>query len=253
MGASGSIMAGMYGVQAINAYSTGQNNANAIKGQAAYTSMIARSNERLSEMSAIDALKQGDLAAGKIRRDASRVRGAQKVNLAAQGIDINSGSAVDLQTETETMSQYDIDTAKNNAWRAAWGYRVQANNFEGQARMAEIGGKYGARATVLTAGIQAAGYAAQAGYQYQKGQNTEDILGKMGKETKLPADNNDDPAGKTRNVASVDPKTGMGWHPDDGKSGPGFYGSSPRRTRQNPFGGPDMTSSWWIQYDEETA
>lgn len=263
-------MAGMYAVQAVNAYSTGQNEARAIRGKAAYDSMMARSNERLSLMNADDATKRGDLAAGKVRRDASRTLGAQKVNAAAQGLDINSGSAADLQAETQNMSEADINTIKNNAWREAWGYRVQANNYEGQARMTEIGGKYGAKATALTGGIQAAGYIAQGGYAYQKGQNTEDILGKMGKVTQLPADNNDDPAAKTRDIASVgkDGKTdnersqdqtagdlkkssyGKDWREEK-------YGANFRdryRSRTNPFTGEQMTSSWWINYDDgETA
>ena len=59
--------------------------------------------------------------------------GAQYVAQAANGIDVNSGSAVMTRTSSAIVGKYDALTVRQNAERTAQGYLNQGANFTGQA------------------------------------------------------------------------------------------------------------------------
>jgi hypothetical protein len=166
------------------------NESEAQKAQGDYQRSMYRINARLAEFQAEAAISRGDREAARLIRqgykDSSTVRkagkrtaGAQRVALAAQGIDIGSGSALDVVQETEAMSEIDqfevqrtaeLDalTTKNNAWREAWGLKTQASNYESEARFALSSAKNKARNTLLTGGLTGLAYGTAAGGLYSK-------------------------------------------------------------------------------------
>ncbi len=117
-------------------------------------------NARYSELQAKDAERRGTLAANRKRLEGRQVQGAQRAALAAQGLDVNSGTAAIVQGETQTLSELDAITIKNNAFREAWGHRVSAITDRSRGRFASMAGRYGARNTLLTGGLQAFAYGA---------------------------------------------------------------------------------------------
>lgn len=132
--------------------------AEATKAQAKYNEQQARSAEMMAKMQADDALERGDSEAARVRKQGKQVVGAQRAMMAAQGLDLSSGTAQDLQTESYLTSADDALRVKNNAYREAWGYKAEGANKRAQARMESIGAKYSARSTLLTGGMQAAAY-----------------------------------------------------------------------------------------------
>ena len=62
-----------------------------------------------------------------------------------------------LQYEAERQIDTDITRIRNNAWRESWGFKVEAINFESEARIAQISGKRRAEAA------RAGGFAGAAG------------------------------------------------------------------------------------------
>lgn len=68
---------------------------------------------------------------------AGRTKGSQRAALAANGIAIGEGSASELQASTDIVKELDVNQIKSNALTQAWGYRMQAANYSGQALMAE--------------------------------------------------------------------------------------------------------------------
>ncbi len=246
MGASSSIMAGAYGVQGLNSIVSSRNQAQAIKLQGAYQKQQADANARLAMIRADDASRAGDLKAGAARRKGSAILGAQRVAAAAQGVDINSGSAADLQLETDQMSEIDVNQIKNNAWREAWGYQVQANDLIAQGNMAATSAKYNARATVLTGNINAAASFMQAGANYQKGNentpqgfkpdpNGESVFGKndTGEGGSIFSKDAQEESAKSLEQSDYN---------DDWRN---YRGGG--RSRSNPlYPGYGMTDSWWI-------
>lgn len=152
MGATGILTAlGAAGTMA-NSYQQSQ----AIKAQARYQSSMLESNRRLADIQAEDAIKRGKDEALKVKRQTKQIVGAQRAAMAAQGLDLGADDALAIQEETRQLGAEDAQTVKNNAWREAWGYRVQAENYSNQATMTSLAAKNEARNTLLTGGLSAA-------------------------------------------------------------------------------------------------
>lgn len=111
---------------------------------------ILRRNAALAEISAVDALERGKEDARLHRSKVRQIIGSQRARLAAQGIDIESGSALDVQVSTATVGEYDAITIENNAAREAWGYRNQVSDFQLRADIAEQTGRADRTGTLLT-------------------------------------------------------------------------------------------------------
>jgi hypothetical protein len=62
------------------------------------------------------------------------VIGTQRAEFAAQGVDVGSGSAVDVQKDTAYQGEIDALTLRTNAAREAWGYTVEAQGETLQAQ-----------------------------------------------------------------------------------------------------------------------
>lgn len=129
---------------------------NAYKMQAAYEKNAYDWNARIAEIQAQDAVDRGEKAANELKKNTRRLIGAQRAALAAQGIAIDEGDALDIQLETAELGAADAQEIKNNAWREAWGYRVNALDLRGKGSFAELSGKTAARNTLLTGGMNIA-------------------------------------------------------------------------------------------------
>lgn len=125
-------------------------------------------NKKLAEEQAEDAIKRGEKDASLLKKRGKQVKGAQRAALAAQGIEVDSGSAADLQADTDEAVQLDVQAAKNNAWREAWGYRAQALSYGFQGEMEYAASRTKARNTLITGGLGAIGSGIDA-YGYRKG------------------------------------------------------------------------------------
>lgn len=157
----GTIAAIAFGVNAIGQLIGSAGEANAQREQGEYQKHMSEVNAKLAEDQGADAIKLGDLEAGQVARKGAAVRGSQRVAYAAQGIDVNSGVAAEVQADTEALSQIDQLTIKNNAWRTAWGYKVEALNSRSKGEFAKIAADKSANNTLLTGGLKALGSATQ--------------------------------------------------------------------------------------------
>lgn len=118
--------------------------------------IISESNQRIAELKGKEALRRGGERAAKSKREFKKLRGKQRAALAAQGIDIGTGSAQDIQEETEVVSELDALTIKTNAAREAFGIRAGGRGEAFAGRLEERAGKIGAFSTLLTGGLRAA-------------------------------------------------------------------------------------------------
>lgn len=117
---------------------------------------IYKANESISRMQAEDAIKRGHELEARSRQRTRKLRGSQRTALAAQGIRLDAGSALDIQMETEDFGELDALTIKNNALREAFGYRSQARVSSMQGQLADSAAKNEAIQTLLTGGMKAA-------------------------------------------------------------------------------------------------
>jgi len=84
---------------------------------------------------AISALEQGDVAGAQTRRRGRELAGEQRVALSA-GRQLGTGSALDIETGTETLINRDAVTIHNDAMRRAWGLQTQGDfaRWEGKTQ-----------------------------------------------------------------------------------------------------------------------
>lgn len=114
---------------AIGSYFSAATQKATLKGQAA----IADTNARIAELGAQSILNQGQQQVGALTLKAGQLKSSQRAAMAANGIDLGTGSAVEIQASTDIMKEIDSNTLTANAVRSAWGYRTQAVNFENEA------------------------------------------------------------------------------------------------------------------------
>ncbi len=115
----------------------------------AYAAAQSEQNAQYKEAAAVDAEKRGAVQADQYRRQVGQMIGTQRAGFAANGIDVNSGTAAEIQDDTAAIGEFDALTIANNAAREAWGYRVGAQNDLSNATMARKNAKSSASGSIL--------------------------------------------------------------------------------------------------------
>jgi hypothetical protein len=159
MGAAGLMAAG--GAQAGGSLISAYSQARAVRAQGRYEARSARLNTQLADLQADDAIARGETDLQAQLRQTKVLSGAQRASMAAQGIDLGMGSAQDIGLETKTLGAMDALQLRNNAFREAFGYRVQATEAAHRGRMARISSRSQARSGLITGGMRAVSDLAQ--------------------------------------------------------------------------------------------
>ena len=106
-----------------------------LKSQLRYQAAIAEINQRLSESSTQQALRQGEQQAATTTMKYGAMKSQQRAAMAANGVDLGVGNAAEVQASTDILKDIDKQTIEANAVRAAFGYRMQGTGFANQALM----------------------------------------------------------------------------------------------------------------------
>jgi hypothetical protein len=148
-------LSALYAVQGISQVGETYVQQGAIRDQDKYQKSQAAISQRRLEIQAKDAEARGSEAAGKINRETTKIRGAQRAGYAGQGVAMDSGTPGMVGAETELYGGLDALTAKNNAWREAWGLRSEAAQVGQESRMKSLEAKTNRRSTIITGGLSA--------------------------------------------------------------------------------------------------
>ena len=123
---------------------------------AQYGKAMAEQNAKLAEQQGLASLRQGALEQERIARRARQVQGQQRALYGASGVDISSGSPLEIQASTEYMAAQDKALVRYNAELKKWGFDVESANYKAQAQQygnmgksAIVGGLLGAGSTIL--------------------------------------------------------------------------------------------------------
>ena len=149
MGTTATIGMTVFGMQ------QAQTDSDAIKAESVFRANQMEFNARLKEKQAEDSLKRGHEAVTEQRKRTKRVIGTQRAALAAQGINIDDGSALAIQEDTAMIGELDALTIKNNAWREAWGHKAEAADLKSSANFTRVAGEYEAKQAIVTGGLSA--------------------------------------------------------------------------------------------------
>lgn len=125
--------------------------------QGRMAAQAGRNNEIMAGYAAENALAQGEEAAAAAVRQGEAVKGAQRAAFAGGGVDVNFGTARDLQEQTDFFAQNDAATARGNARRDAWALRYQGATAAAEGRAARRNSYLSAGATLLGAAGTVAG------------------------------------------------------------------------------------------------
>jgi len=129
----------------------------ATSNAASYSATVAQNNALIAQQNAKYAEQSGAQQAMVTSLKSAARGGKIKAAQAANNIDVNSGSAVDVQAGERQAGQLDTETVLNNAELQAYGYRSQATSFEAEAGLkqeeaeqAPIGAGLGAAGNLLS-------------------------------------------------------------------------------------------------------
>lgn len=123
-----------------------------------YQAKVAENNATIAQQNADAATQAGETQAAQKSRQGAERQSAVKAAIAANGLDVNTGSPVDVEAGGREVAATDTETTLHNALLTAYGYRTQETGYEAQAGLdtqassaAEIGGDIGAAGSFLNA------------------------------------------------------------------------------------------------------
>lgn len=100
-----------------------------------YQAAVSRNNQKIAEWQAQNEIAKGQEAEIEQRRKIAALKGSQRAGLAAKGLDISTGSALNILTDTDYLGELDVANIRSNAERAAWAARVQGSNEAANAEL----------------------------------------------------------------------------------------------------------------------
>ena len=113
---------------------------------------VQEQNARNQEIMAVDAVKRGGQEETKLRRRMAILRGQQRAQAAASGLNVDAGSMADIQDASMVEGEHDVSTNALNHAREAWGHNVQATNHKNAASAARAAGRNAFMGGLLGAG-----------------------------------------------------------------------------------------------------
>jgi opacity protein-like surface antigen len=100
-----------------------------------YQAQVAQNNAITANQNAVYSEHAGQTQATQASLKSAEKQARVKGALAANGIDVNSGSAVDVQESQREVGKLDTETTMANANLQAYGYRTQQAGFESQEKL----------------------------------------------------------------------------------------------------------------------
>lgn len=114
-----------------------------------YKSDIAAINQEIADEQSNVAIRRGVQQEHQLRREYAQLRGTQRAIMAAQGLDLEEDTALNIQLDTKRQEELDVLTLRNNTMMEAWGYKVSSYNYSQQGKIAKKEGNLGALETVF--------------------------------------------------------------------------------------------------------
>ena len=128
------IIAGIAGIAGagISAYGALYQGA-ATKEAASYQAAVAANNQIIANQNAQYAIQAGQQQAEAVSLKGAAQIAKVKAGLAANNIDVNTGSAKNVEVSQAETSQLDTETVLNNQELQAYGYRAAATSYGAQS------------------------------------------------------------------------------------------------------------------------
>ena len=172
MATMANISMGMQGIGMVMQYQGQKAQAQAQQQQYDYQAQVNENNKQIAEWQAQDAVDRGSVKEKQHRIKVSQLKGRQRSVLAASGVEVDDGSALDILGDTAELGELDALTIRSNSEREAYDYKVAAMNQGAQAGINRVSGQNAASAGrygAMTSLLSGAGSIADKWYGYKYG------------------------------------------------------------------------------------
>jgi hypothetical protein len=143
----------------------GQYSASMAEGR--YGRAVGNMNAQLALQQAEDANRVGEQEAAKRLRQGGQDASSERARYAAQGINVDTGSAAQTQEDVRKAAEQDAVTIRKNAAMQAWGFGMDAVNSRAKGNMAYRAGRNEGLSSLISGGLQFTRYATES---YNAGQ-----------------------------------------------------------------------------------
>lgn len=120
--------------------------------QGKYQQQLAERNADLEDRSRRDAIARGETDQLQHYRKLSQALGEARLKSTASGLDVNFGSAADLESDIALMGYEDSATISQNTTKEVKGYDINAANYRSEGAAARMKGKAAQTAGFISAG-----------------------------------------------------------------------------------------------------
>lgn len=117
------------GVGALGAIQQGK----AAKASATYNAEVATNNANIAKQNASFAAQEGTANTEAAQMQSRAKVGAIAANQGASGVDVNSGSSLDVRSSAAELGELNALTVRSNAARQVYGYQTEGENYQAQA------------------------------------------------------------------------------------------------------------------------
>ena len=142
--------------------------AHAAEAAANYNAQVASNNQIIAQRNATMAAQAGEQQAAVAEQKTRAEAGAIKAGQAAGNIDVNSGSAVDVQSSAAELGELNAITLRSNAAKTAYGYQTQGSGYGDQATLDRSQASYQSTAGAIGAASTFLGGMGSAATNYEK-------------------------------------------------------------------------------------
>lgn len=128
-------------ILAISAVSAAVSGYAAYKGSAAqrqaaqFNQGVAEQNQQVAGVQALQAAAAGAAKEDAYRRKLANLMGDQRAEAASTGVDINTGSALELQQDTAGLGAADLSTIRQDTRNSVWQARLGGTSAADQAKL----------------------------------------------------------------------------------------------------------------------
>lgn len=131
--------------------------------QMRYRGRVAEQNARLASDQARDAQERGRLDDRDTQWKTAQLMGQQRAAMAANGLDLGFGSALQVQADSAMFGQEDVRRVRENTTREMGGFDINATNFRADA----IANRAAAKGQVIKTAFDTVGTALNGVSRYQ--------------------------------------------------------------------------------------
>lgn len=135
-----------------------------------YRAQIALNNQQIAKQNAAWQTQAGEAQVAEAGMKTRATVGAEKAAQAAGGVDVTSGSAVDVRSSSAALGELNALTIRSNTSRQVYGSEIEAQSQGEQATLDKLAAKNDSFAGLLGVTKSLLGGASSVGNQYAKWQ-----------------------------------------------------------------------------------